>query len=352
MFLAAVVLMLLSIVVAIFYYQQITEKTSLATQINQLQSIAITRARNHTQPKIDRFDIFNDLLMSELIKIDTLHIVNLRDDPQIPKTEATLFSTIQNIDKQLQINVQLITSVSQQVLWAKTYNGQYYKALEMHQTAFSLAPLSPGIIRSLAYSHLNLRQMAQARKLYQRALTIEPIYSHRALEELDFLPLNVARANNFLRWVKNEQHNPTILPIYQLTHVLVLLSVNKILDAEKQLSSIDSQNLNPAFRLYVQAALAAAKNDMVLAVSLLKQRLDIAPDEPRYAMPYIAALHENRQYQEAFVIFKTHFPEINQKAAINIKNYPMFVFLNNLLRKNNKKQTAITTKLSSFLIQP
>lgn len=514
LFLTGLVLVLLSIVVAISYNQRLTENTSSVSQISQLQSIAVTRAKNHTQPKIDQFDIFNDLLMSELIKIGSLRIVNLRDDSQVPNTDATLSTAIQKRDKQLQINIQLTTTRSHQVLWAKIYNGEvsdlfsiqeqinndltklfrggkvsgekqapprvdddtylqyvlalhlwdrrtpgsltqaikiyqdilkkephyakalvglcnsylalhvysnwskqkaivlchplldeayryapdngeilatkalllanndnrqavdyfeqairlapnyafayqwygtflrnngnYRKALEMHQKAFSLAPLSPGIIRSLAYSHLNLRQMKQARKFYQRALTIEPVYSHRALEELDFLPLNVVRANNFLQWVKNEQQNPTMLPVYQLTHVLVLLSVNKIEYAEKHLKKLDNQQLNPAFHLYVQAALAAAKGDLVLARNMLKQRLDIAPEVPRYAMPYIAALHANKQYQKALDIFQTYFPEINQKTAISIENYNMFIFLNDLVGENNKKLPEITAQLSAF----
>jgi len=488
---------------------------SSASLFNQLQSVAITRAKNHTEPKIHQLDIFNDLLMSELIKIKSLRIVHLRDDSQPPATDAVLSSTIQKQGEQLQISVQLIATNSQQVLWAELFygeiselfsiqqkinqklaelfqpgakveehkiavevsddtylqyvlalhlwdkrtpdsllkakqiyirilqkepryikalvglcnsylalhvysnwsnqkaiaecqplldkayryspdngevlatkalllahnkdnhrakkafelaikhapnyafayqwygtflrnTGEYTKALNIHLQAFALAPLSPSIIRSLAYSHLNLRQMDKAKRLYQRALTIEPVYSHRALEELDFLPLNVERANHFLDWVKNETQNPTMQPVYQLTHVLVLLSVNRIEKAEKVLINLDQERLNPAFHLYVQAALAAAKGDTDLAVKKLRQRLDIAPEITRYAMPYIAALYASKQNRKALQAFQKYFPEINQATAINIENYHMFIFLIDLLAANNKQQAIIADRLSAF----
>jgi DNA-binding winged helix-turn-helix (wHTH) protein/tetratricopeptide (TPR) repeat protein len=114
--------------------------------------------------------------------------------------------------------------------------GHYDDALKLNQRAYELSPMSPNINRSLAYSYLNLSQFSDARYYYQRALTLDPDYTLRSVQELDFLPLNVARANAFIQW---SSHNPAQFmrrPYQQLTLVSIS-NINAIFNIDNMRSS-------------------------------------------------------------------------------------------------------------------
>lgn len=216
--------------------------------------------------------------------------------------------------------------------------GNVELALEVHQKALSLDPLSPSINRSLAYSYLNLRQLELARQYYQRALAIEPEYSLRPIEELDFLPLNSDRARRFINWSENNKSNLGERAPYQLTQALVRLGLGQVSQAEILINKAQTGQVNTAFLLYTRAALHAAKGEMQQSRTLLEARylkgVEKEQNSTRYVMPYLALLLQTGEHKQALNLFSKHFPEITEKAQVTQNNSGQFIFYYALLRAN------------------
>ncbi|KZN53982.1 winged helix-turn-helix domain-containing protein [Pseudoalteromonas luteoviolacea] len=71
------------------------------------------------------------------------------------------------------------------------------EALEAHLKAFKLAPNNPTVLRGLAYTYLNRRDLKNARKYFERSVEIAPHVKHIALYQLDFYLLNMQRVQEY-----------------------------------------------------------------------------------------------------------------------------------------------------------
>lgn len=228
--------------------------------------------------------------------------------------------------------------------------GQFQRGLEQHRLAYSLDPLSPIIIRGLAYGYLNLRQLDHARRYYQRALTIEPHYAHRAVEELDFLLLNSQRASAFIDWL-DKPSNIANKPAYRLTQALVWLGLGDIKTAQQLIEKTQIESVNKAFLLYCQGALASAQGDFQVAQEKMTERLNLTPDAILYVMPYITALFYNDKPAKALSALQYYFPEINNEGIITNENSGLYVLRSRLVQrlKDVSSQQKINTKLRQFI---
>ena len=255
-----------------------------------------------------------------------------------------------------QAAIKLAPNYAMAHLWYGNFlrqHGQYQAALTSHKIAYYLDPLSPVIIRALAYSYLNTRQTTLASKYYQRGLTIEPHYSHRALQELDFMPLNKNRARAYVRWVESNKANISKHTANRLTQALVWLGLGDSERAQRLISGLSIQDVNPGFLLYSQAALASAQGDLHSALDKLTQRLAISPDITRYAMPYISILDQLGHSSKALIKFNHYFSEINIDATIKRENVAQFIFLAQLHHANKQPRQSkqLVAKIIHYLDQ-
>jgi len=279
------------------------------------------------------------------------------DDGEVMATQALLFMQQGKMKEAGQLINKAVIAAPNYAMghhWRGNYLrqiGQYQQALLADQNAYSLDPLSPIIIRGLAYSYLNMRELKQASKYYQRALTIEPHYSLRALEELDFLPLNQTRAQAFMQWVQGQPTNIVNQPVYKLTQALVWLGLGKVDKAQRLITGISENEVNPGYLLYAQAALASAKGEQELVLQKLTLRRELAPDITRYAMPYIAALKHSGLSDKALLQFRHYFPEITLNTEITSEKIAQFIFLGLLLddNKKSKAKKQIVAKINDYL---
>lgn len=227
--------------------------------------------------------------------------------------------------------------------------GQYHRGLQQHRLAYSLDPLSPIVIRGLAYAHLNLRQLEHARRYYDRALTIEPSYAHRAAEELDFFLLNTQRARAFIHWLEKPS-NIADKPTYQLTQALVWLGLGNIETAKNLINQAEKHPVNQAFLLYCQGALASAEGDFNLTQQKMTVRLNLTPNITRYAMPHITALFYNNKPAQALKAQQHYFPTISLSGTITDENSGQFILLARIYEQLNDATAhqEIINKLTQF----
>lgn len=197
--------------------------------------------------------------------------------------------------------------------------GNYQQGLSMMQTAYALAPMSPIVNRGLAYAYLNAGKKTQARFYYRRALDLQFEYTDRAIEELDFLPLTIERARNFLSW--SEQH-PNVMEkrrSYQLTQAQVNLALGNFSAVADTLLQLENQQVNPSFKLFIETSLAAAQVRYHDVISLIEQRMRLHQDNGRYAGAYLLALELLQQNEKAYAAFLKLRPDL-AKYVLNQEN--------------------------------
>ncbi len=219
--------------------------------------------------------------------------------------------------------------------------GKYPEALSMIQRAYQLSPMSSQINRSLAYAYLNLRKVSDAQHYYQRSLELDEQFPDRAIADLDFYELNITRAKAFLKWAKENQAILNKRPNYQLTQAQVRLSLGQIEEVKAILAKLDSKSINPSFLLYMQASLASVLGHKEQVVHLLRERLLLHQNNERFILPYVLALFQNDQYQQALIILEKHLPELTQSdIEITMDNQYALVIYLQILEKLNRSEQA------------
>lgn len=188
------------------------------------------------------------------------------------------------------------------------------EALTAHQKAFRLAPNNPLVLRGLAYAYLNNRNLSEAKKYYERSLMITPKFKNKPLYDLDFYPLNQARAQNYLAWFREyKEDHLQKYPSHKLSYILFLLSINQGDIARQEFDNMTLKQIRALpnhFKLYVEAALAWHFGQHSKTLALLSQRYQIAPEQNHFVMPYLVALIHNGKHQQALTLFLKHFSDV------------------------------------------
>ncbi|OCQ24053.1 hypothetical protein A7985_05235 [Pseudoalteromonas luteoviolacea] len=230
------------------------------------------------------------------------------------------------------------------------------EALDAHLKAFRLAPNNPTVLRGLAYTYLNRRDLKNARKYFERSVEIAPHIKHIALYQLDFYLLNMQRAKEYKLWyAKHMTEYSRVYPLHKLSHILFLLSTGNLEEAIQKSEEIQiTRQTVTSFNLYVRAGLKWYQQDKLGAIELLKQRYLLAPDDNHYAMPYIMGLYQTRQYSVARQLFEKHFKSVstlNRSVNEHIGVYLLYALILKKMDERSKAQ-EIRALIAAFLNGP
>jgi hypothetical protein len=158
-------------------------------------------------------------------------------------------------------------------------------------------------------------------------MSLDPDYSNKPVGDLEFLPLSVSRAIAFMRWTENNPADMANKPYLQATMSQIKLALGDVGAVDTLMSVIDNNSVNPSFLLYMKAAASAAKGEFKQTLVLLKQRMSLHPDKPRFAMPYIAALYRFGRYQQAYDELLLLKPDLaNAQQSISKENQYLIAF--------------------------
>jgi len=232
--------------------------------------------------------------------------------------------------------------------------GDYQLSLKMSMRAFELAPMSPIVNRSLAYSHLNLREVDKANYYYQRAITLEPDYIHRPIGDLDFYPLTKERARSFLKWAKNYPGAFQRDSTYRLNQAQVWLAIGKTSEAEQVVNEFVRSGISPAYTQYVKATVEISQGKFDEAVETFNQRREFPGEKARLDMPYIQSLMTAGRYHEALKLTLQWFPEFeNDDAEVNEENFTRAMFFVQLKHRVVKgyESEVLAQKIDKLVVQ-
>ncbi len=235
-------------------------------------------------------------------------------------------------------------------------------ALTAHKKAFRLAPNDPVVLRGLAYAYLNNRDLANARKYFERSIVIAPNFKNRPLYELDFYPLNQQRAKHYLAWY--HQYGDSYLkrfPVYSLTYAAFLLSINQGELAAEELKQVEAlDDISEGFLLYVKASLLWHNQQPEQALTLLQQRYQLAPEQNHLVMPYLLALYHLNKNAQALALFEQHFANIVALDTIEQEQLGQYLLLTSLYKSLGKEQAyqqafakllSLRQQLNTFPVQ-
>lgn len=227
--------------------------------------------------------------------------------------------------------------------------GRVDEALTLSTTAYKLAPMSPLANRSLAKAYLNLHNLPEAAYYYQRSLTLEPNYTNRAVEELEFLPITVSRAKAFNTWINDNSNMLAKQPSINIQQVQVALALGETTKAHTILQTIEPQQINPSFLWYVQASYHLSIGDLATAKQLFKQRFQVSPTKLKLALPYIYALYEQEEFLQAYQHLIAVAPELQEtEIVITPQNqYNLFLYLR-LQKKLNQPHAKLQLALEKW----
>ena len=250
--------------------------------------------------------------------------------------------------------IQLAPNYAFSYLWYGNYLtnlGRVDEALKLTTRAYNLAPMSPIANRSLANSYLNLHNMPEAAYYYRRSLNLEPNYTNRAAEELEFLPITVARASAFNAWLVTHDGAMTKQPSFKLKKAQVALALGNTPKANNILQAIDPQKINTSFLWYVQASYHVTLGNLKSASQLFKKRLEISPNSLKLALPYIYSLYELGEYQQAFNELLISVPALEDSdIVITQQNQYLLAFYLQLLRHKNQSFDELSQNLEQWFI--
>jgi len=243
------------------------------------------------------------------------------------------------------------------LMWrAQLYRQQGWldKALPLIERAAQRDPLSGLIKRHYAFSLINSGNIGQARKVFQEALLLEPDYSDRAFDELDMLPLTIARARNYLRWAQRfpdriaEANNPA--PAINLA--LIQLSVGQIAAADRSLKIAEHKFPQHQYALLARAMWHSANHDDAAAQPALQQRAALQPNNPMYAVIALMYSAQNdphaaqQQFLQLFPAF-AHDPQTAVRNHLNNGQGQLVMFW--LLTQNESERTRYADSINTWL---
>ncbi|SMF06224.1 DNA-binding winged helix-turn-helix (wHTH) domain-containing protein [Alteromonadaceae bacterium Bs31] len=226
--------------------------------------------------------------------------------------------------------------------------GRINDALKHTAMAYELAPMSAIVNRSLAYSYLNLHDLPEAAFYYQRSLSIEPNYTNRAAEELEFLPLTSERVQGFNKWLITHHSALTKQPSFRLKQAQIELALGHHEAADEIIKTINSNEVSNGYLWYVQASYHVSIGELTHASQLFNRRSKLNPDSLKLALPYIFSLYELQNYKQAYKELLDAVPELAFEDTLITEQNQDLLFFYLLLSKHLDHPVA---KLSKRLEQ-
>lgn len=220
--------------------------------------------------------------------------------------------------------------------------GELTRAEQQQEIAIQLAPVSPIIRRNLAYVLLNQGRVVEARTQYRQSLDLEPEYNRRPIEELEFFDLNVERARAFLGWVAENPHAYRRNPDLALTMAHVRLSLAQSDEARELIEfATDQTETNPSFLFYVRAIFAIVEGDHGAALEWFRRRVELGSNELHFALPYIAALQRNQQFDDALGLARRYLRDLDDgQTVVNEQNHYQLMSFVGLLAHDGQADRA------------
>lgn len=264
-----------------------SEQRSSPLSIAQINSISLQRLSTENLDQAAKLDALNDVLLTQLMQIEQMRVVSLSQTESSPSTQAIIKGRIHKQDDSIRVFLQLVQVDSQEVIWARVFNGEVNDLFALQDTIVetllglfkrqqTLPAFKSAQIDNRSFDqYLLARHLWQQRNspaLYRAKLVYEEMQQQQALFPLAAVGL---------------------CDTYHYLHIYADWSLKQALNkCHPLLQKALAQQPNLGQAIAAQAMLLSSQGKKVQAVKLFEKAIKLAPNYP-FAYMWYAKLNRN-----------------------------------------------------------
>jgi DNA-binding winged helix-turn-helix (wHTH) protein/TolB-like protein/Tfp pilus assembly protein PilF len=284
--------------------------------IAQINSISLQRLSTENLGQAAMIDALNDVLLTQLMQIRQMRVVSLSHTASSPSTQAVIKGRIHKQNNSIRVFLQLVQVDSQEVIWAKVFNGQVNDLFALQDTIidtllglFKRQQTLPAF-KSALIDKRNFDQYLLARHLWQQRNGPALYRAKSVYEEM--------------------QQQQALFPLaavglcdtYHYLHIYADWSLKQALNkCRPLLQQALAQQPDLGQAIAAQAMLLSSQGKKVQAGELFEKAIKLAPNYPFAYMWYAELNRRMGKYKQGLSMTQTAYalapmsPMINRSLA-------------------------------------
>jgi len=311
MFVVAVISMLR------FYISwQESEQQPSKLSIAQINSISLQRLSTENIGKAEKLDALNDVLLTQLMQVKQMRVVSLSHTASSPSTQAVIKGRIHKQDNSIRVFLQLVQVDSQEVIWAKVFNGEVNDLFALQDT----------IVETL----LGLFGRQQALPAFKSALIDNRSFDQYLLARHLWQQRNSPALYRAKSVYEEMQEQQALFPLaavglcdtYHSLHIYADWSLQQVLNkCRPLLQQALAQQPELGQAIAAQAMLLSSQGKKVQAGKLFEKAIKLTPNYPFAYMWYAEMNRRMGKYKKGLGMTQTAYalapmsPMINRSLA-------------------------------------
>ncbi|NQZ89748.1 MAG: winged helix-turn-helix domain-containing protein [Colwellia sp.] len=295
---------------------QAPELQTSPLSIAQINSISFQRLATENIGQSTKLDGLNDVLLTQLMQIKQMRVVSLSQKSSSPNTQAVIKGRIHKQDNNIRVFLQLVQVDSQEVIWARVFNGEINDLFALQDTIvetllalFKRQQTLPAF-KSALIDNRNFDQYLLARHLWQQR-NAPALYRAKSIYE-------------------KMQQQQALFPLaavglcdtYHYLHIYADWSFEQALNkCRPLLQQALAQQPNLGQAIAAQAMLLNNQGKKVQAEKLFEKAIKLTPNYPFAYMWYAEMIRGMGKYKQGLSMIKTAYalapmsPMINRSLA-------------------------------------
>jgi len=295
---------------------QASEQRPSPLSIAQINSISLQRLSTENLGQAAKLDALNDILLTQLMQIKQMRVVSLSQTASSPSTQAIIKGRIHKQDDSIRVFLQLVQVDSQEVIWARVFNGEVNDLFVLQDT----------IVETL----LGLFKRQQTLPAFKSALIDKRNFDQYLLARHLWQQRNGPALYRAKSVYEEMQQQQALFPLaavglcdtYHYLHIYADWSLKQALDkCRPLLQQALAQQPDLGQAIAAQAMLLSSQGKKVQAVKLFEKAIKLAPNYPFVYMWYAELIRRMGKYSEGLSMTQTAYalapmsPMINRSLA-------------------------------------
>jgi DNA-binding winged helix-turn-helix (wHTH) protein/Tfp pilus assembly protein PilF len=284
--------------------------------IAQLNSISLQRLSTENLGQAAKLEALNDVLLTQLMQIKQMRVVSLSQTASSPNTQAVIKGRIHKQDNSIRVFLQLVQVDSQEVIWARVFNGEVNDLFALQDT----------IVETL----LGLFKRQQTLPAFKSALIDNRSFDQYLLARHLWQQRNGPALYRSKSVYEEMQQQQTLFPLaavglcdtYHYLHIYADWSLKQALNkCRPLLQQALAQQPDLGQAIAAQAMLLSSQGKKVQAGKLFEKAIKLAPNYPFSYMWYAEMIRWMGKYKQGLSMSQTAYalapmsPMINRSLA-------------------------------------
>jgi len=307
------------VVISVLHFtksRQEPEQQLSPLSIAQINSVSLQRLSTENLGQAEKLDALNDVLLTQLMQIKQMRVVSLNQTASSPSTQTVIKGRIHKQDNNIRVFLQLVQVDSQEVIWAKVFNGEVNDLFALQDTIVetllalfkrqqTLPAFKSGLIDNRSFDqYLLARHLWQQRNgpaLYRAKAVYEEMQQQQSLFPLAAVGL---------------------CDTYHSLHIYADWSLEQALDkCRPLLQQALTQQPGLGQAIAAQAMLLSSQGKKPQAEELFKRAIELAPNYPFSYMWYAEMNRGMGKYKQGLSMSQTAYalapmsPMVNRSLA-------------------------------------